>query len=69
MTNSDTDAKRIAEKLEKLPEVLSVMWLESFVPEDQPAKLRLIAQGAKILNPALNPEFHRSAAVGSGEHR
>ncbi len=31
-------------------------WLESFVPEDQPAKLKLIAQGAKVLNPALNPD-------------
>jgi hopanoid biosynthesis associated RND transporter like protein HpnN len=56
MTNSDADAKKIAERLEKLPEVLSVRWLESFVPEDQPAKLRLIAQGAKVLNPALNPD-------------
>jgi hopanoid biosynthesis associated RND transporter like protein HpnN len=26
------------------------------VPEDQPAKLKLIAQAAKVLNPALNPE-------------
>jgi uncharacterized protein len=26
------------------------------VPEDQPEKLKLIAQGAKVLNPALNPE-------------
>jgi hopanoid biosynthesis associated RND transporter like protein HpnN len=56
MTNSDADAKKIAGRLEKLPEVLSVRWLESFVPEDQPAKLRLIAQGAKVLNPALNPD-------------
>ncbi|MEA2908838.1 MAG: uncharacterized protein QOJ15_919 [Bradyrhizobium sp.] len=56
MTNSDADAKTIAERLEKLPEVLSVRWLESFVPEDQPAKLRLIGQGAKVLNPALNPD-------------
>jgi hopanoid biosynthesis associated RND transporter like protein HpnN len=56
MTNSDADARKIAERLEKLPEVLSVRWLESFVPEDQPAKLKLIAQGAKVLNPALNPE-------------
>jgi hypothetical protein len=56
MTNSDTDAKKIAERLEKLPEVLSVRWLDSFVPEDQPAKLRLIAQGAKVLNPALSPD-------------
>jgi hopanoid biosynthesis associated RND transporter like protein HpnN len=56
MTNSDADARKIAERLEKLPEVLSVRWLESFVPEDQPAKLKLIAQGAKVLNPALNPD-------------
>ena len=33
------------------------MSLDSFVPEDQPAKLKLIAQGAKVLNPALNPDF------------
>jgi uncharacterized protein len=56
MTNSDADARKIAERLEKVPEVLSVRSLERFVPEDQPAKLRLIAQGAKVLNPALNPD-------------
>lgn len=56
MTNSDEDARTIAARLEKVPEVLRVMSLETFVPEDQPAKLKLIAQGAKILNPALNPD-------------
>jgi hopanoid biosynthesis associated RND transporter like protein HpnN len=56
MTNSEADAKKIEAKLEKVPEVLRVMSLDSFVPEDQPAKLKLIAQGAKILNPALNPD-------------
>ncbi len=56
MTNSDADAKKIEAKLSKLPEVLNVISLASFVPEDQPEKLRLIAQGAKVLNPALNPE-------------
>ncbi len=35
---------------------LRTMSLDSFVPEDQPAKLRLIGQGAKVLNPALNPD-------------
>jgi len=39
-----------------VPEVLRTMSLDSFVPEDQPAKLRLIGQGAKVLNPALNPD-------------
>ncbi|HEY3791878.1 MAG TPA: MMPL family transporter [Bradyrhizobium sp.] len=56
MTNSDQDARKIAARLEKVPEVLRVMSLESFVPEDQPAKLKLIAEGAKVLNPALNPD-------------
>jgi hopanoid biosynthesis associated RND transporter like protein HpnN len=56
MTNSDEDAKKIEARLEKVPEVLSVRSLENFVPEDQGAKLKLIAQGAKILNPALNPD-------------
>ena len=56
MTNSEADAKKIAERLEKLPEVLRVVSLDSFVPGDQPAKLKLIAQGAKVLNPALNPD-------------
>ena len=56
MTNSDEDARKIQARLEKVPEVLEVRSLESFVPEDQPAKLKLIADGAKVLNPALNPD-------------
>ncbi len=56
MTNSEADVKKIEEKLSKVPEVLRVMSLDSFVPEEQPAKLKLIAQGAKILNPVLNPD-------------
>jgi uncharacterized protein len=56
LANSDEDARKIQARLEKVPEVLRVMSLESFVPEDQPAKLKLIAEGAKILNPALNPD-------------
>ena len=39
-----------------MPEVLRVMSLDSFVPDNQPAKLKLIAQAAKILNPVLNPD-------------
>jgi hopanoid biosynthesis associated RND transporter like protein HpnN len=56
MTRSEADAAKIAARLEKLPEVLRVIWLDSFVPEDQPAKLKLIAAAAKVVNPALNPE-------------
>jgi hopanoid biosynthesis associated RND transporter like protein HpnN len=56
MTNSEVDAKKIESRLGQVPEVLRVMSLDSFVPEDQPEKLKLIAQGAKVLNPALSPE-------------
>jgi hopanoid biosynthesis associated RND transporter like protein HpnN len=56
MTNSEADAKKIEAKLEKVPEVLRVMSLDSFVPQDQQAKLKLIAQAAKVLGPALNPD-------------
>jgi hypothetical protein len=56
MTHSEADAKKIEARLEKVPEVLRVMSLDGFVPQDQPAKLKLIAQGAKVLLPALNPD-------------
>jgi len=56
MTNSEADARKIAAKLESLPEVLRVMSLDSFVPQDQGPKLKLIAQAAKVLGPALNPD-------------
>jgi hopanoid biosynthesis associated RND transporter like protein HpnN len=56
MTKSEADAKKIEAKLEKLPEVSRVMSLDSFIPGDQPAKLKLIAQAAKTLGPALNPD-------------
>jgi hypothetical protein len=56
LTKSETDAKAIEAKLAKLPEVSRVMSLDSFVPEDQPAKLKMIEQGAKVLAPALNPD-------------
>jgi hopanoid biosynthesis associated RND transporter like protein HpnN len=56
LTNSEEDARKIHDRLEKLPEVLRVMSIDSFVPDDQQAKLKLIAEGAKVLNPALNPD-------------
>ena len=56
MTTSEAEAKKIEAKLEKLPEVLRVMSIDSFVPEDQPAKLQLIAKAAKVVGPALNPD-------------
>ena len=55
LTTSEAEAKKIEARLEKLPEVLRVMSIDSFVPEDQPAKLQLIAKAAKVVGPALNP--------------
>ncbi|ABD87286.1 MMPL family transporter [Rhodopseudomonas palustris] len=56
MAPSVEAAKQVEAKLQKLPQVLRTMSLDSFVPDDQPAKLKLIHDGAKILNPALNPD-------------
>jgi len=56
LTHSEDDARKIEARLSQLPEVLRVMSLDSFVPDDQQAKLKLIAQGAKVLMPALNPD-------------
>ena len=56
LTNSEADARKIEAKLEKLPEVASVRSLDSFVPSDQPAKLKLIEKSSKVLMPALNPD-------------
>jgi len=36
--------------------VLRVRSLDGFVPDNQPAKLKLLAQVGRVLNPALNPE-------------
>ncbi|MCK1516760.1 MMPL family transporter [Bradyrhizobium sp. 190] len=56
LTTSEAEAKKIEARLEKLPEVLRVMSIDSFVPDDQPAKLQLIAKAAKVVGPALNPD-------------
>ena len=67
LTNSEAEAKKIEARLEKVPEVLRVMSLDSFVPEDQPAKLKLIAQAAKVVGPALNPDQVDAAPSDAGE--
>lgn len=56
LTSSEADAAKIEAKLAKLPEVASVRSLESFVPADQPAKLKLIEKAAKVLMPVINPD-------------
>lgn len=44
-------AKEAQQRLAKLPEVLRTTTLESFVPEDQPAKLGLIRKATSVLDP------------------
>ncbi|MBV8578080.1 MAG: MMPL family transporter, partial [Acetobacteraceae bacterium] len=56
LTHSEADAKAIQARLEKLPEVLRVQWLDSFVPEDQQPKLAAIGKAARVVAPALNPD-------------
>jgi hopanoid biosynthesis associated RND transporter like protein HpnN len=56
LTHSEADAKKIEARLEKLPEVLRVQWLDSFVPEDQQPKLKLIEKAARVVSPALSPD-------------
>ena len=46
----------IAEKLRQLPEVSRVLTLQSFVPEDQDAKLALIEDANFFLQNTLNPD-------------
>jgi hopanoid biosynthesis associated RND transporter like protein HpnN len=56
LTKSEADAKKIEAKLEKVPEVASVRSIDSFVPADQPAKLKLIEKASKVLMPVINPD-------------
>ncbi len=48
------EARALAAKLEKLPEVDHVMSLESFVPDHQTEKLAVLADAAQFLAPALS---------------
>jgi len=48
-------ADQDAVKLRALPEVARVTTLSTFVPDQQPEKLKLVADAAKALDPVLNP--------------
>ena len=52
---SPAAAEQVAAKLRALPEVARVTTLASFIPDQQPEKLKLIAAAAKTLDPVLNP--------------
>jgi len=49
------DARALAAKLRELPTVSKVLTIDSFVPDDQSAKLALVADAADILTPSLLP--------------
>lgn len=51
---NEKDAQAMAEKLRALPDVTRVMTLDTFVPDDQQAKLGLIKQATPALAPNLN---------------
>ena len=48
-------APALAARLRQLPTVSKVLTIESFVPDEQSAKLALIADAADILTPSLLP--------------
>ena len=48
-------ADQVAAKLRALPQVARAVTLSSFIPDDQPQKLALIANAEKTLHAALNP--------------
>jgi hopanoid biosynthesis associated RND transporter like protein HpnN len=55
LVGSATEAAAVAKRLSELPEVAQSRTLESFIPEQQDAKLPLIDNAGRSLNTALNP--------------
>ena len=50
------EALRVAEALRRLPQVRQVLTVQSFVPDDQEAKLKEIQQAAQTLEATINPK-------------
>jgi hopanoid biosynthesis associated RND transporter like protein HpnN len=61
-------AKALADRLSKLPEVRQVLTLASFVPEDQPAKLDILSQMQLFLGPILDPGNRVATPSPAEEH-
>lgn len=49
------EAKKIVDRLDKLPEVGQTVTLSSFIPGDQDAKLALIGDASQLMDLTLNP--------------
>jgi uncharacterized protein len=56
-----SDADKLAERLNRLPEVAETATLQSFVPQDQDEKLAIIADAAALLDPTLSPSETKPA--------
>ena len=61
------DIKPLADRLEKLPEVSHTVSVMSFVPEDQPEKLAILADTAALLGPTLSPPSVQPAPDAAAE--
>jgi hopanoid biosynthesis associated RND transporter like protein HpnN len=55
LTPSIEVASGLADRLEKLPEVSQALTAQSYVPDQQPAKLAIIEDAALLLGPTLSP--------------
>jgi uncharacterized protein len=64
LASSLPEAQQVAERLVQLPEVARATTLQSFIPEDQDAKLASIHSAAAALKPMLN-RSHRAAPSDS----
>lgn len=55
LARSHDDAVAVSKKLAELPEVAQTRTIDSFIPDDQDAKLRLVHRAARRLRSALKP--------------
>jgi len=55
LASNDGEARALAKRLAQLPEVGQVISIDSFVPDEQPAKLAMISDASLLLDPTLNP--------------
>jgi len=55
LARNEKEAQTLKRQLERVPEVGRVLAIDSFVPEDQPAKLALISDASLLLDLTLNP--------------
>ena len=59
---SPADADAVAKQLSGLPEVAGIKNFASFIPDDQQEKLKLIANAAAVLDPALKADQEPAAS-------